>query len=138
VYPPPFQFFVDSVFYNHNTPITLALDTGWHSILIGCEGVTLLREFYIHCGFTSIQNPGLHSNIVFIYLNPANDKITIEDRVPAKKRHVYMYNIQGQLLLQQAMTQEQTELDISAFANGFYILKLTNNEKTEVVKFVKE
>ena len=75
-----------------------------------------------------------------IYPNPAKDNLIIElqENNIQQNTNVSIYNIQGQLLKQMAITQSQTELDIHSFATGVYIVKVTNETDTLQWKFVKE
>jgi len=72
--------------------------------------------------------------------NPAKDRIMVTLMQPNSLRSSYasVYTIQGQMVMQQQLKLENTELDISGLAKGVYMLKLTNNNKIEVMKIVKE
>jgi|AntAceMinimDraft_17_1070374.scaffolds.fasta_scaffold05367_3 hypothetical protein len=75
-----------------------------------------------------------------IYPNPASDYITIEflGKISLQKYDIYIFNIQGQLILQQLIQQKGVTLDISQLAKGIYIVKLSNRDNTIVTKLVKE
>jgi len=75
---------------------------------------------------------------VSVYPNPANDNITIENPDIIKDAMISIYNIQGQLLLQQTLRQTKTKIDISKIAKGLYILKIGSQEGIAVKRFVKE
>lgn len=70
-----------------------------------------------------------------VYPNPAKDKLTI---ISLQKSDMELLSIQGQKILQQQLHQGKTDIDISGLAKGIYILKLSNDEKTEVTRIVKE
>ena len=72
---------------------------------------------------------------MIIYPNPAKNNLTIESQ---QKSTIEIFNIQGQTILQQSLQQGKTDIDISRLAIGIYILKLSNNEKIEETRFVKE
>jgi hypothetical protein len=74
------------------------------------------------------------------YPNPANDMVTITTNQLASihKPILSIYSIEGQLLLQQLFTKDKMDLDISGFARGIYLIKVTGNKKSEVIKFVKQ
>jgi hypothetical protein len=80
------------------------------------------------------------NNGISIYPNPANNKFTFEI-VPAlvhKDNLVSIYNIQGQLIWQESLRSEKTEINIGSFANGIYIIRLANPRNASVVsKFIK-
>jgi hypothetical protein len=45
---------------------------------------------------------------------------------------------QGQLMLQQVIKEEKTEIDISNFSQGVYIFKVNCSDFSDVIKLVKE
>lgn len=71
-----------------------------------------------------------------IYPDPATDFLIIEQAGFKEKTSVSIYNLQGHLLLQQAMLQPRESLDISSFASGVYILKFSGNNEVSAVKYV--
>jgi hypothetical protein len=77
---------------------------------------------------------------VKIYPNPAKDwiSITIKKSTILKNTFVSIYNIQGQILLQQQIQKEKTELDVSTISKGLYFIKLSIGEGIVAKKFVKE
>ena len=72
--------------------------------------------------------------------NPATNSLTLNltQLKNLQNTTVSIYDIQGQQLLQQNILQPQTELDISGFAKGIYIIKLINEKETLQSKFIKE
>ncbi|NTW32530.1 MAG: T9SS type A sorting domain-containing protein [Bacteroidetes bacterium] len=86
----------------------------------------------------STEQYNLENDIINVYPNPATEKIII-DAIPWRKDDViYIYNIQGQLLIMQSFQQSETDIDISGLAKGIYILKFSNINKTVMTKIVKE
>lgn len=77
-----------------------------------------------------------------IFPNPANDKLTLcfQDVSSFQNTKLSIYNLQGQLLIQQTIIQPHTEIDISLFAKGIYVVKINNNNNNEILvsKFIKE
>lgn len=65
-------------------------------------------------------------NEPIIYPNPAKDKITvsIKEKQSIAGLNLSIYNIQGQLLLQQNITQNKSEIAISQLLQGIYIAKI--------------
>jgi len=49
-----------------------------------------------------------------------------------------VHSIQGELLLQQALTQGKTVIDFNMFAPGEYLIKATHGDKTGVTRIVRE
>ena len=87
----------------------------------------------------SVNQPIIHNSEFIIYPNPANDNITIENTSSTTNQDemISIYNIQGQLLLQQLMQQQKAEINVSGFAGGIYILKIKTENGVEIKKFVK-
>lgn len=75
-----------------------------------------------------------------VFPNPAKDKITLILKQKSKYNNtiISIFDIQGQLLLQQQIRLEKTELDICGLAKGVYIIKLLCNDQTEITRFVKD
>lgn len=76
----------------------------------------------------------------FIYPNPSSNFITIIARQSflTQDAELLLYNIQGQLILQQLFKKEKPTIDISNFPKGMYIIKLIDNDNTFVTKIIKE
>lgn len=83
-------------------------------------------------------NEYISNNLMQIYPNPANEYITIETSDITKEQTISIYNVQGQLLLQQPMQKAKSEMNISNLAKGLYIIKLTTADRFAVKKFIKE
>ena len=91
------------------------------------------------CGNTTSRNEiNNKENNITIYPNPANDKITVENPSCNDNAMISIYNIQGQLLLQQSIKQQKTEINISGFAGGIYYVKVKTDKGNAVKKFIKE
>jgi hypothetical protein len=82
----------------------------------------------------------LISNCYIIHPNPATNKIILDLQQLKNLQNttVTIYDIQGKLLLQQAILQPQTELNISSYAKGVYVVKVSNDMNSIVSKFVKD
>ncbi|MEI6853543.1 MAG: FISUMP domain-containing protein, partial [Bacteroidota bacterium] len=70
-----------------------------------------------------------------IFPNPANDNITIASPENAA---LEITDINGQTLMHTTIQKGKTDIDISRFAKGIYIMRWQNNNKTEVSRFLKE
>ncbi|NVN93664.1 MAG: T9SS type A sorting domain-containing protein [Bacteroidetes bacterium] len=112
-----------SIILNHDTVITN------HDIYIANLGLPT--------GINELHNEKLALNI---YPNPATSKLTInlQQQTILQNTTVSIYDVQGKLLLQQSITQPQTELNIASFAKGIYVVKVNNDKQSMVNKFVKE
>lgn len=80
------------------------------------------------------------TNSLRVYPSPASNSITLtSDQLSATTSGVLsIYGVEGKLVLQQVLTDRKTELDISSFNEGLYIMQLAVNNKTGSIKFIKE
>jgi hypothetical protein len=66
-----------------------------------------------------------NENVMKVFPNPAQNKLNIMVRTSENKCSVLrIYNMQGLLVAQQKLTQQQSEMDISELPDGVYIARL--------------
>ena len=80
------------------------------------------------------------SDNILIYPNPVKDILTIENLSSKMDidEIVSIYDIQGKLLLHQSLQQRKSELDISDFTYGIYMVKVVGNDINFSKKILKE
>lgn len=73
------------------------------------------------------------------YPNPAHEIVTISTKGlnSTKPTWLFIYNVDGRLLFQQAITNDKTDVDISTFTKGIYLMQVRTNEQSKTIKFVK-
>ena len=84
-----------------------------------------------------IKDENNTGNYIHIYPTPATDRIVI-DYSNIQISFVSIYNIVGELLLQQDLTKNKNEIDISNLSKGIYIIRLVGNNWTGLKKIIKE
>jgi hypothetical protein len=99
--------------------------TIWPSDIDGCALITNVNELSI-------------TPRIFIYPNPATDKITIEASSAHSQSQLSIMNLNGQELITRQITQPKTQLDISSLPSGVYFVRVTNDRTVTVGKFVKQ
>ena len=70
---------------------------------------------------------------ISIYPNPTNDKLFIQGLSSISK--VSIYNVLGKLVLTQTISKE---IDVKQLSKGVYILKIIDEQKETVLKFIKD
>jgi hypothetical protein len=94
------------------------------------------------CGSTlaAINESSVGGLKVKIYPDPAQEFIIIEAMKTSKNKDeiVYIYNVQGQLLLERQMQQDKIKINISVFPNGLYIVRVFSADKIIEKKIIKE
>jgi len=79
-----------------------------------------------------------NSNVVSVYPNPTNDYLNIENALLTNDEIISVFNIQGEIILQQIIQQQKTEIEISNLTKGVYILKIESEKGVVVKRFIKE
>jgi hypothetical protein len=72
-----------------------------------------------------------------VYPNPATDKITISTIFNKSKTRFDVFHINGSLIQSFESNGSKTVLDVSAYKNGMYILKIQSDKQCINAKFVK-
>ena len=83
---------------------------------------------------SSLSNSNFNSNEFTIAPNPAKDEVNINSNYTIKT--IELYDYQGRLLVSKVINNIQTTLDVTAYANGIYILKIADNENNRAIKKV--
>ncbi|MDN3723010.1 T9SS type A sorting domain-containing protein [Aequorivita sp. SDUM287046] len=79
-----------------------------------------------------------NENVEFrLYPNPANEQITIELSDASSNYQVAIYDVLGKKVYTSEI-QKVGQIDVSALASGTYLVKLNSDNKSSVVRFVKQ
>ncbi|MFA4852153.1 MAG: choice-of-anchor tandem repeat GloVer-containing protein [Bacteroidales bacterium] len=97
----------------------------------GTNGVGVIFKYGIAVG---IAENNAETDFT-IYPNPATDNLTIEC---PQQTVIEILNIQGQLIKILTANGNKTSVDVSAFPNGVYIVKVEMENGIMVMKFVRE
>lgn len=75
-----------------------------------------------------------------VYPNPANSSLFIENKNQNKLNEISIFNAFGELVFQQKLTHSQRfiQMDISEIPSGIYFIKLSDEDSTKTLKFVKK
>ena len=90
--------------------------------------------------FTNGINENSIKNNLSLFPNPATNSLTLNlsQLKMLQNTSVSVYDIQGKLLLHQSITQPLTELNITQFAKGIYIVKVNSDSEILQSKFIKD
>jgi hypothetical protein len=112
---------------------------GGHKELVGIidNGDTLGTIYPLEM-FVGTNQLSTNSNWL-VYPNPANDFFNLRS---SKTGNItcQIYNFSGLLVDEQTInkTAEEISISVDGFSSGVYLVKLIQNDQTEVLKFVKE
>jgi hypothetical protein len=76
------------------------------------------------------------ANIGSVYPNPVNNVLNINS--PEKIQRIEVYNVEGQLLLNQDSQNSITKIDMSALSNGIYFVKTYAGNTYKTHKVIKQ
>ena len=77
-------------------------------------------------------------NSISLYPNPASETITLTD-LGSETFNVYMYNIQGNLLLQKEINEadDSVTFSVQELSQGIYLVKVQSTTKSKSLRFIK-
>jgi len=84
--------------------------------------------------FTGI-NEMISSLNISVYPNPASDIITINIAISAT---IEIFNMEGQIIKRLKVKDDKTDIDISDFASGVYIIRAQTDSGITTKKFIKK
>ncbi len=71
-----------------------------------------------------------------IYPNPTKNTLNIIAKTPIT--NIELYNVLGQVLISEKSTSNISQINVSALRTGNYFVKITSENNTEVVRFLKQ
>ena len=77
------------------------------------------------------------SNSTYLYPNPVTHILNVFTSNIENAPVVSIYSVDARLLLQQALIKENTEIDVSRFSDGIYILEIQSSNGIKRLKFMK-
>jgi hypothetical protein len=102
--------------------------------LRGCtDSITMNKGFKVVLG---TSNKEILENELVIFPNPVHEQLYLETSA-FESAQVFIYNAQGQLVLNLGITNPKAPIDVSELANGVYYLKLLDGAKSTELKFLK-
>jgi photosystem II stability/assembly factor-like uncharacterized protein len=108
---------------------------GGNVVYPDCFGVILKTT---NGGGVGINEGSLISKPFEFYPNPAHDIITVESPVITGDTYVVISNIWCQEIIEQRITNNKTQIDISFLPPGIYLIKLKNDKMVVTGKLIKE
>ncbi len=131
---------------NGSTPVSGATSqsftptkNGQYSVVVtGNEGCTDTSFCYSITGLTGVDGL-ITKNTVHLYPSPAQEQVTIEMKQDLQNGRIQLMTLQGQILLQQTRLQgKRFHMDISPFAAGIYVIKISEGDQVLKLKLTKQ
>lgn len=89
---------------------------------------------------TGVNTVGEEEELVTVYPNPVNDKLFLNFKKDAKYS-VQIFDMNGKLVADYSVEQMKNNkqyLSVENLAQGLYTVKILENDKPNVIKFVKQ
>lgn len=129
--------FKESLTYDNNDFNKTVVIQMWNSTGAYIKGGDSMY-YYFHT-VMGIPNATLPVQNISVYPNPVTTTVTIEiPKVAGGEALIDITNIQGQLIKTFTPTGNKTNIDVSAFPSGVYIVEVKTEKGVVVRKFIKE
>lgn len=116
-------------FSNYNSNLSVCVD---NAQLADMQNNYPNINFTANCDITlGTQNANNHKTEVQIFPNPVKDFVQVKSQENIK--NIQLMDMQGRIIINQNYNQKQVNLDLSAYQNGVYALKI-KTETTEMQK----
>jgi hypothetical protein len=109
-----------------------ATQTGNYAVVItqlGCSDTSSCYNLIINSTYAPLESG------VKVYPNPASDRLTIE--LPGAHQETYaLYDLMGRMLVNGAIFEEKTTLNLANFETGLYILEIQSTTSKHQIKIL--
>jgi hypothetical protein len=92
----------------------------------GCSASAMITQSVSTC--TGIENVVANSNGVVIYPNPASDEVSVFITSISSHTTLKVFNALGQIVINKAIKDNTTKIDISDLSHGIYVYRVEDNE----------
>jgi hypothetical protein len=119
----------------------LASPNGTVSIYNNAPGCNSMEEVVLACETVGVDESAVSGqrSAVNIYPNPTSTSITISTPTTnCKNTFITIIDITGKQLISRQITEQQTVVDVSGLPQGIYFVRVTDESKVQVGKFVKQ
>lgn len=102
------------------------------------DGAIMMQPIFGDVNQANINNVNQSNLSISMYPNPVNDFLNIQ--INEKNNHTenfFIYDISGRLLLSNSFN-DYTNIDLSNFSKGFYIIEIKSGDKTFSGKIIKQ
>ena len=108
--------------------------------VIGFQAYSIANQLSLYVDDIVIQEvlgtKDFDSNAFTAYPNPVKNNLTI--RYNENITDATVYNVMGQQLLTKKINATEGQIDMSSFASGTYLIKVTSGDKVQTMKVIKE
>ncbi len=122
----------------HSFEFSVALDESWDNGNMRIVGMLInnnngmIQNACVKTDITGVPSL-MNSSEISVYPNPVKDKLNISTKSNAD---VYLFDINGQLIMLEKSISGAHQMDVSSLENGTYIIKVVSNNQPFVTKVI--
>ncbi|PBQ34030.1 hypothetical protein CNR22_20355 [Sphingobacteriaceae bacterium] len=118
----------------YNSSNALLIDQSYN----GSNDGYISRFDLINYQVTGLSNVDFDKALLSIYPNPTSTQFIVElEGELLSSAKIQVYNLMGQILLDQTIDNNKTAINCESWTNGVYLIKITNNNSQTVYKLIK-
>ena len=108
------------------------------------ERIDSIRSYYLSdfvtvCGGTlGVSEQKIQENSLLVYPNPFNNELTINYELENNTATLAIYNLVGEQIKTQTITQKTTVIDLDNEPNGIYLVTITDGTTRISKKVLKQ
>ena len=108
------------------------LPAGFYFVEMKVDGQTTVKRVVKPSATNSIKTITANANRINVFPNPNSGTITLQSN--SELGLITIYNDFGELIYQQTINENKTQVDLNQYAKGIYFVK----NKNQFIKIVKE
>ncbi len=116
-----------------------AVKNGNYAVIAASDGCTDTSDCVLVDGITGMDDVNVNSNVIKLYPNPASSEVIIDAGRDIQHATIRISNLLGQTLMSRT-EQRGTHivLDMTPYTNGLYVIEITEGNKTDKVRIIKQ
>lgn len=123
---------------NYITPLLSAGTYSYYAEASTCTTSTTRTEITVTVNIcTGISNTNFDNKTIKVYPNPTQNFLNIELESYIGTSYIEVVNTLGEFVMKENLTTQNSILNTQQLSNGLYFLKVTQNNKQQLIKFIK-
>ena len=112
----------------------VANNNGFYAVIINQNGCTKISEA-VEIISTGITNNSSSNIEIQVYPNPTTEKVFVS--MKNSNNVISLLDLTGKEIYNKNIGSNKTEIDLSNYSSGTYLLRVFNNEKSETIRIIK-
>ncbi len=141
--PPPVTYYNEGLFSGNNRYMgfrmhnTYGIKYGWFNLDSVSTNKLRIVSYAIEKNYSSVDDEINNQNNIFCYPNPTNSVLFIESFESDEDIKISIHDVRGGLLYESWSSERTTQINMTQFTAGIYVLRLMNHTINFTEKIVK-